>query len=92
MKRGKAKAGITMMELRRGKPAGNKPNFLGRLFGELGTQAKDFALLMRLDRPIGIWLLLWPTLWALWIVKLWRRSLKASPQPGRLSQQLTLVE
>ena len=22
---------------------------------------------MRLDRPIGIWLLLWPTLWALWI-------------------------
>jgi 4-hydroxybenzoate polyprenyltransferase len=26
----------------------------------------DFALLMRLDRPIGIWLLLWPTLWALW--------------------------
>ena len=23
--------------------------------------------LMRLDRPIGIWLLLWPTLWALWI-------------------------
>ncbi|MBS0386831.1 MAG: 4-hydroxybenzoate octaprenyltransferase [Proteobacteria bacterium] len=27
----------------------------------------DFALLMRLDRPIGTWLLLWPTLWALWI-------------------------
>jgi 4-hydroxybenzoate polyprenyltransferase len=26
----------------------------------------DFAKLMRLDRPIGIWLLLWPTLWALW--------------------------
>lgn len=26
----------------------------------------DCALLMRLDRPIGIWLLLWPTLWALW--------------------------
>jgi 4-hydroxybenzoate polyprenyltransferase len=23
--------------------------------------------LMRLHRPIGIWLLLWPTLWALWI-------------------------
>lgn len=23
--------------------------------------------LMRLNRPIGIWLLLWPTLWALWI-------------------------
>ena len=26
----------------------------------------DYARLMRLDRPIGIWLLLWPTLWALW--------------------------
>jgi len=28
--------------------------------------AADYARLMRLDRPIGIWLLLWPTLWALW--------------------------
>ena len=27
----------------------------------------EYARLMRLDRPIGIWLLLWPTLWALWI-------------------------
>jgi 4-hydroxybenzoate polyprenyltransferase len=27
----------------------------------------DYAQLMRLDRPIGIWLLLWPTLWAVWI-------------------------
>ena len=27
----------------------------------------DYARLMRLDRPIGIWLLLWPTLWALWL-------------------------
>lgn len=26
----------------------------------------DYARLTRLDRPIGIWLLLWPTLWALW--------------------------
>ncbi|HUS24480.1 MAG TPA: 4-hydroxybenzoate octaprenyltransferase [Candidatus Binatia bacterium] len=25
-----------------------------------------YLLLMRLDRPIGIWLLLWPTLWGLW--------------------------
>ncbi|NOY62217.1 MAG: 4-hydroxybenzoate octaprenyltransferase [Gammaproteobacteria bacterium] len=28
---------------------------------------QHYALLMRLDRPIGILLLLWPTLWALWI-------------------------
>jgi len=27
----------------------------------------DYALLMRLHRPIGIWLLMWPALWALWI-------------------------
>ena len=26
-----------------------------------------YALLVRLNRPIGILLLLWPTLWALWI-------------------------
>lgn len=28
---------------------------------------QQYALLTRLDRPIGILLLLWPTLWALWI-------------------------
>jgi 4-hydroxybenzoate polyprenyltransferase len=27
----------------------------------------DYVQLTRLNRPIGIWLLLWPTLWALWI-------------------------
>jgi 4-hydroxybenzoate polyprenyltransferase len=27
----------------------------------------DYAQLMRLHRPIGIWLLMWPALWALWI-------------------------
>ncbi len=27
----------------------------------------QYALLIRLDRPIGIYLLLWPTLWGLWI-------------------------
>lgn len=28
---------------------------------------KAYSQLMRLDRPIGTWLLMWPTLWALWI-------------------------
>jgi len=28
---------------------------------------REYALLMRLDRPIGILLLMWPTLWGLWI-------------------------
>jgi 4-hydroxybenzoate polyprenyltransferase len=33
----------------------------------LERRLTNFARLMRLDRPIGIWLLLWPELWALWI-------------------------
>jgi 4-hydroxybenzoate polyprenyltransferase len=28
---------------------------------------RNYLLLMRLHRPIGVYLLLWPTLWALWI-------------------------
>ena len=36
---------------------------------ELFTKKLDtYERLMRLDKPIGILLLLWPTLWALWIV------------------------
>src|SRR5690554_5323316 len=31
------------------------------------ARVPDFLQLMRLDRPIGTWLLMWPTLWALWI-------------------------
>lgn len=38
-----------------------------RFATELRRQVVLYARLMRLDRPIGIWLLLWPTLWALWI-------------------------
>lgn len=30
-------------------------------------QLRNYVQLTRLDKPIGIWLLLWPTLWALWI-------------------------
>jgi len=36
---------------------------------------QDYIELTRLDRPIGIWLLLWPTLWALWIAG------RGKPQP-----------
>ena len=31
------------------------------------TQVRNYGKLMRVDKPIGIWLLLWPTLWALWL-------------------------
>lgn len=46
---------------------------LGRLgtgsstLGALLDRLRQYALLIRLDRPIGTLLLLWPTLWALWI-------------------------
>lgn len=36
----------------------------------------DFIALGRLDRPIGIYLLLWPTLWALWIASEGQPSFK----------------
>jgi 4-hydroxybenzoate polyprenyltransferase len=39
------------------------PNFAP----ELITQLRNYGKLMRIDKPIGVWLLLWPTLWALWL-------------------------
>lgn len=36
-------------------------------FSRLENRINEYALLMRLDRPIGTFLLLWPTLWALWL-------------------------
>ena len=34
---------------------------------KFGQKLHDYALLMRWDKPIGALLLLWPTLWALWL-------------------------
>lgn len=31
------------------------------------TRLRDYYLLLRLDKPIGILLLMWPTLWGLWM-------------------------
>ena len=51
---------------------------------EMGTSAflldrvEQYARLMRMDRPIGTFLLLWPTLWALWIAS------DGSPDPAIL--------
>jgi 4-hydroxybenzoate polyprenyltransferase len=36
----------------------------------------DYVALTRLDRPVGIWLLLWPTLWALWFASRGRPEAK----------------
>ena len=41
--------------------------FPGTFGRDLVTQLRNYGKLMRVDKPIGIWLLLWPTLWALWI-------------------------
>lgn len=42
---------------------------LGRhpTLGPLLERLRQYALLTRIDRPIGTYLLLWPTLWALWL-------------------------
>lgn len=40
------------------------------------AQLRNYVELMRLNRPIGIWLLLWPTLWALWLAG------EGHPDPG----------
>jgi 4-hydroxybenzoate polyprenyltransferase len=39
------------------------PNFAP----ELITQLRNYGKLMRVDKPVGVWLLLWPTLWAVWL-------------------------
>ena len=46
----------------------------------IGSTLREYALLIRLHRPIGIWLLMWPALWALWIAG-----------QGRPDQKLLLI-
>jgi len=38
-----------------------------RLKRNLVSQLRNYGKLMRIDKPVGTWLLLWPTLWALWL-------------------------
>jgi 4-hydroxybenzoate polyprenyltransferase len=60
------KPGRQAMSLAAGDPFSARPA-RAPLLARLERRLRNLALLMRLDRPIGIWLLLWPTLWALWI-------------------------
>ena len=50
---------------------GNRLSQRGRWFGQHMSIALQhymaYMRLVRLHQPVGIWLLLWPTLWALWI-------------------------
>src|SRR5688572_32155246 len=41
--------------------------YLQEQFPVVYRRAPDFWRLTRMDKPIGIFLLLWPTLWCLWI-------------------------
>jgi 4-hydroxybenzoate polyprenyltransferase len=43
---------------------------------KIAATVHEYVRLMRLDRPIGTWLLLWPTLWALWIAS------RGQPKPN----------
>ena len=48
------------------------------LLHRLARRIEEYGRLARFDRPIGTWLLLWPTLWALWI------GGRGRPDPGVL--------
>lgn len=37
------------------------------MLSAISNQLADYGRLMRLDKPIGTYLLLWPTLWGLWV-------------------------
>jgi 4-hydroxybenzoate polyprenyltransferase len=42
----------------------------------LSTRLGHYARLARLDRPVGTWLLLWPTLWGVWVAGAGRPSVR----------------
>jgi 4-hydroxybenzoate polyprenyltransferase len=44
-----------------------RPSTLSTFAPEIVSQLRNYGKLMRVDKPVGIWLLLWPTLWALWL-------------------------
>jgi 4-hydroxybenzoate polyprenyltransferase len=51
-------------------------NFLARHVGTFMQKVTAYLQLMRFDKPIGIFLLLWPTYWALWIASNFSPDLK----------------
>jgi len=44
-----------------------KSSIVASFAPEIASQLRNYGKLMRIDKPIGTWLLLWPTLWALWL-------------------------
>jgi 4-hydroxybenzoate polyprenyltransferase len=43
------------------------PSLQAPLLHRIARRLEEYVRLTRINRPIGIWLLLWPTLWALWV-------------------------
>jgi len=62
--------------------------FHGAPVAPLLRRLRGYGQLTRLNRPIGIGLLLWPTLWALWIAA---RALPAAPQMPALNLLLIFI-
>lgn len=52
------------------------PGGLQLTLKRLGRRLREWAYLTRMHRPVGIWLLLWPTLWAVWV------AADGKPAPG----------
>ena len=48
----------------------------GNIAPDIVSQVRSYGKLMRVDKPIGFWLLLWPTLWGLWLAG------EGHPDPG----------
>ena len=44
-----------------------RPTPASDLHADIAARLKAYAALMRLNQPVGAYLLLWPTLWALWL-------------------------
>ncbi len=65
-----------------------KEGFRGLPAAPLLRRLHGYAQLTRLNRPIGIGLLLWPTLWALWIAA---RALPDAPQVPALNLLLIFI-
>jgi 4-hydroxybenzoate polyprenyltransferase len=68
--------------------ASGSEGFYGMPAAPLLRRGRAWLLLTRLNRPIGIGLLLWPTLWALWIAA---RSLTGGPQVPSLKLLLIFI-
>src|SRR5215217_3461235 len=68
--------------------ASGNEGFYGMPAAPLLRRAHTWLLLTRLNRPIGIGLLLWPTLWALWIAA---RALPGAPRIPSLKLLLVFI-